>query len=67
MHAKVGERIVVRSRHEGEPERDGEILEVRGPDGTPPYLVRWSSTGHEALFWPESDAYVPHHEEHHRA
>lgn len=63
MHAKVGERIVVRSRHQGEPERDGEILEVRGPDGTPPFLVRWSSDGHEALFWPESDAYVPHHDE----
>lgn len=63
MHAKVGERIVVRSRHQGEPERDGEILEVRGPDGTPPYLVRWSADGHEGLFWPESDAYVPHHEE----
>ena len=63
MHASVGERIVVRGRHQGEPDRDGMILETRGPDGTPPYLVRWSSDGHEALFYPESDAIV-HHDEH---
>jgi len=25
------------------------FLEVRGEDGGPPYLVRWSDTGHEAL------------------
>lgn len=30
---------------------DGEVLETRGPDGGPPYLVRWSD-GHEGLFYP---------------
>jgi len=62
MHASVGERIIVRGRHQGEPDRDGKILETRGPDGTPPYVVRWSSDGHEALFYPESDAIVQHEE-----
>ena len=52
MRAAVGERIVVRSRHQGEPDREGEVLEVRGPDGRPPYVVRWSATGAQCLFYP---------------
>ena len=59
MRAAVGERIVVRSRHQGERAREGEVLEVRGPDGRPPYLVRWS-TGTTCLFFPESDTVVQH-------
>lgn len=62
MHAQVGERLVVRSRHQGEPDRDAEILEVRGPDGGPPYLVRWTESGHTGLFFPGSDAFVVHEE-----
>jgi len=65
MQASVGDRLVVRSRHLGEPVRDGEILEVRRPDGTPPYLVRWSDNGHEALVFPGPDAYVQHFQHHH--
>ena len=62
MHANVGERIIIRATHVGERNRDGEILEVHGPDGTPPYLVRWSDTGHEGLYFPGSDAVI-HHDE----
>lgn len=58
MQAATGDRIVVHSRHEGEPVRDGEVLEVHGADGGPPYLVRWSHDGHTSLFYPESDAHV---------
>ncbi|MCW2723135.1 MAG: hypothetical protein JWN35_56 [Frankiales bacterium] len=60
MYAAVGEQIVVRSRHQGETDRHGVILEVRGQDGAPPYLVRWASDGHEGLFYPQSDAFVAH-------
>lgn len=60
MHARVGDQIVIRSAHVDEPVRDGEVLEVRGPDGSPPYLVRWSDTGHEALLIPGPDATVRH-------
>ena len=44
---------------------DGEILEVRGKDGTPPYVVRWFDTGHEALVFPGPDATIqpPEHGE----
>lgn len=63
LHAAVGDRLVVRRLHG--PVRDAEIIEVRHADGTPPYVVRWSDTGHEALVYPGSDAHVQHfgHEE----
>ena len=37
--------------------RDGEIVEVRGPDGGPPYLVRWADS-HTGLYFPGPDAHV---------
>jgi hypothetical protein len=36
------------------------VLEVRGSDGGPPFLVRWSDTGHEALVFPGPDAEIRH-------
>jgi hypothetical protein len=60
MHAHKGDRIVIRSQHVGGPVRDAEVLEVEHADGSPPYRVRWSDSGHEALFYPGSDAYVDH-------
>lgn len=58
MKAVVGDRIVIRPRHLDEPVRDGEIVEVHGADGGPPYLVRWSDDGHTALLYPGPDAQV---------
>ena len=52
MTAHVGDRIVVHGLHVGEPPRDGEIIEVHGEGGEPPYLVRWSDDGHESLVFP---------------
>lgn len=60
MRAEVGDRLIVRSLHVGEPDRDGEVLEVRGKDGAPPYLVRWSEDGHEGLFYPGTTTVVHH-------
>jgi hypothetical protein len=62
MYAIKGDRIVIRSQHLGRPIRDAEVLEVEHADGTPPYRVRWSDTGHEALFFPGPDAYIQHPE-----
>jgi hypothetical protein len=58
MHAKVGDRIVVRGHQAGQPDRDCEVLEVRHASGEPPYLVRWGDTGHEGLFFPGPEAAV---------
>ena len=52
MQAKAGERLVVPGTHVDDIVRDGEIIEVHGEDGGPPYLVRWSDTGHESLVFP---------------
>jgi Domain of unknown function (DUF1918) len=60
VEARVGDRIVVRSTHQGEPERTGEVLEVRGASGGPPYLVKWSPDGHTALFYPAGTCAVVH-------
>ena len=60
MYARKGDRIVIRNQRLGGPIRDAEVLEVEHPDGTPPYRVRWSDTGHEALFFPGPDAYIDH-------
>jgi hypothetical protein len=60
MKAQVGDMLVVTSHHVGEPDRTGEVLEVRGPDGGPPYLVRWDDSGEEGLVFPGSDARVKH-------
>jgi hypothetical protein len=59
MKAQVGDRLIVRGHHVGDPERDAEIVEVRGPDGEPPYLVQWND-GHESVVYPGSDAFVRH-------
>lgn len=60
MIAQKGDRIVIRGQHVGTPVRDAEVLEVRHTDGSPPYVVRWSDTGQEGLFFPGPDAYVDH-------
>jgi len=60
LWARPGDRLVIRGHHAGEHERDAEILAARGADGAPPFLVRWSDTGAEALLYPGSDAYVDH-------
>jgi hypothetical protein len=67
MKAIVGDRLVIKGHHVGEPDRDAEILEVHGVDGAPPWLVRWSDDGHEGLFFPGPDATVQHfpHPKHH--
>ena len=59
MKASIGDRIEVEGRHVGNGARKGEVVGVLGPDGGPPYQVRWSD-GHEGLFFPGSDARIEH-------
>lgn len=51
MKAQPGARIVLAATHVGEPTRDGRVVEVRGPDGGPPFVVEWSD-GHTGLIFP---------------
>ncbi len=57
MQASVGDRIVTESNKVDSPRRQGEIIEVRGKDGRPPFVVKWSD-GHEGLTYPGPDAHV---------
>ncbi|TNC21669.1 DUF1918 domain-containing protein [Amycolatopsis alkalitolerans] len=57
MRATVGDQILVHGRTVGSGERHGEIVEVRGEEGRPPYLVRFAD-GHEGLVFPGSDCEV---------
>jgi hypothetical protein len=59
MRAKVGDKIVVKGHHIAQPDRDAVVVEVRGADGSPPYVVKWSD-GHEGLYFPGSDASLMH-------
>ncbi|WP_216210305.1 DUF1918 domain-containing protein [Amycolatopsis aidingensis] len=57
MRATVGDEILVHGRTVGSGERRGEIVEVRGEDGKPPYLVKFND-GHQGLVFPGSDSQV---------
>ncbi|OLF13595.1 DUF1918 domain-containing protein [Actinophytocola xanthii] len=59
MHAQVGDRLHVHGRNVGIPDQRGKIVEVRGQDGTPPYLVRFPD-GRETLVFPGPDCVVEH-------
>ena len=54
MNAVQGDRVVIRGRTVGLKDRHGEIIEVRGADGSPPYLVRFDD-GHETVVFPGGD------------
>ena len=60
LRAEAGDRLIIRAHHTGEVERDGEILEVLGEDGTPPFVVRWEDDGHVSRLYPGTDAHVQH-------
>ena len=59
MQAAIGDRLRVHASIVGQPERAGEIVEVRGAGGEPPYLVRFDD-GHTALVFPGPDAVIEH-------
>jgi hypothetical protein len=57
MRAQVGDRLIVEARTDHSAGRSGVVVEVRGEDGQPPYVVRWDD-GHEGLCYPGPDAHV---------
>ena len=60
MQASIGDRVIIHRHQSGQPDRDGEVLEVRGAEGAPPYVVRWEDGGHETYFFPGPDATIQH-------
>jgi hypothetical protein len=62
MQAVVGDHVVVEGTRPGSIRRDGEIVALHHPDGTPPYDVRWDHTGQVSIFFPGPDTHLIHHE-----
>ncbi|MDP9444979.1 MAG: DUF1918 domain-containing protein [Actinomycetota bacterium] len=58
MHAQVGDHLLVEGGKVGVQRREGEIVEVHGEDGGPPFLVRWTDDGHQSLVYPGPDSRV---------
>jgi len=64
--ARSGDVVVIRGHAIDQAERRGVIIDVRGSDGGPPFVVQWlddtSDEPHEVLFFPGSDADIEHAE-----
>jgi hypothetical protein len=59
MEAAVGDRICIHGNVVGHGDQHGEIVEVHGAKGEPPYLVRFDD-GHTRLMFPGPDAVIEH-------
>jgi hypothetical protein len=59
MQATVGDRLHVHGNTVGQPDQTGEITEVRGAGGEPPYVVHFED-GHTGLVFPGPDAVIEH-------
>ncbi|MCF6745920.1 DUF1918 domain-containing protein [Blastococcus sp. KM273128] len=55
MQVRVGDWLVVHSRHVDEGVREGQVVEIPHADGSPPYLVRWSDDERTSLVFPGPD------------
>ena len=62
MQARVGDRLRVHGRTVGHADHLVEIVEVRGVDGGPPFVVRYAD-GHTAIVFPGPDAVVERRQE----
>jgi hypothetical protein len=60
MHAHVGDEIIIAGHEVGQAKRIGRILEVRGSDGGPPYVVRWDDSERSTLLFPGNDSSIKH-------
>ena len=61
MQATIGDRICIHGNVVGHPDKNGEIVEVRGSQGEPPYMVKFDD-GHTRLIFPGPDAIIEHPE-----
>lgn len=55
MDVRIGDRIAVETERVGQPEREGEVLEVIHGAAGVSIRVRWSD-GHESIFRPAAGA-----------
>ncbi|MER5772543.1 DUF1918 domain-containing protein [Streptomyces sp. NPDC001985] len=61
MRAQVGDQLLVHGRTVGQHDRVAEVVEVLGPEGAPPFRVRFED-GHETVMSPGPDCVIRPHE-----
>ncbi|MEV6108234.1 DUF1918 domain-containing protein [Streptomyces sp. NPDC051940] len=59
MRAEKGDKLLTHGRIVGQHDRVGEIVEVLGTGGEPPYRVKFDD-GHECVMTPGPDSVVQH-------
>jgi len=57
MRAQLGDTLHTHASHTDTPDQWGRIIEIRGPDGAPPYVIELPD-GHIRLVFPGPDAVV---------
>lgn len=57
MRASIGDRLHIHTNHLGTGDHYGRIVEIRGADGAPPYVVEFPD-GRTSLIFPGPDAVV---------
>ena len=62
MRAVTGDLLLLKDLKTGALVRDGRILDVRGDELSPSYLVRWSDTGDVELYIADESSYIHHFE-----
>jgi hypothetical protein len=58
MHAHPGDMLVVPHPQVGVPDRTGQILQVKGDNGSPPYVVQWNDDTRSESFIPGPEATI---------
>lgn len=61
MRAVIGDRLHVHGRTVGDRDHAAEIIEIRGENGTPPYVIRYDD-GRQNVVVPGADAWIEHRE-----
>lgn len=62
MKATEGDRIIIRGTTVERSDRHGQIIEVKGENGAPPYRVRFDD-GHETIVFPGGDFMIDRHQD----
>jgi hypothetical protein len=62
MRAAVGDRLHFEGKVVGMHGHTAVVVEARGKDGAPPYLVRHDD-GHETVVYPGADVWIEHPDE----
>jgi len=60
MRPVPGDLLILKDVKTGEPLRDGRVLDVRGDEPMPNYIVRWSDTGNVEMYFADESAFIHH-------